>query len=193
MAYQYDVFISYKNHHVTNPWVTKFEEKLRYWLTQELGGNEPEIFFDKESIETGSVWPKRLKDSVKASKCLLCIWTPEYFRSKWCLSEWLSFEERIIYLENTPQPIILPICFHDGEHYPEQAKQRQSFDVRNYSNTNNAFWETQKAIELEDRIKDLCRELAVAIRAVPDYNENFPIIVIDDENPNPPQANRLKL
>ena len=60
MAYQYDIFLSYKNHHVTNPWVVKFEEKLKYWLTQELGGNEPRIFFDKESIDIGTIWPNEL-------------------------------------------------------------------------------------------------------------------------------------
>ncbi|RKR05591.1 TIR domain-containing protein [Flavobacterium sp. 90] len=193
MAYQYDVFISYKNHHVTNTWVIKFEEKLKYWLTQELGGNKPKIFFDKDTIETGNIWPNTLKNGVKTSKCLLCIWTPEYFRSKWCLSEWLSFEERTTYLNNSTHQIILPIRFHDGEHYPAQAKLRQCTDVTNYSNTNNAFWETQKAMELEDTIKDLCKTLAVAIQAVPDFNDNFPIIEIDDENPNPPQANRYKL
>lgn len=191
MAYQYDIFLSYKNHHVTNPWVVKFEEKLKYWLTQELGGNEPRIFFDKESIDIGTIWPNELKDNLKVSKCLLCIWTPEYFRSKWCLSEWKSFEERE--RATNRNKLIHPVQFADGEHYPVEAQNRQTLDVRKYNATMEAFWQTVKAVELEEKIQLLASNLAKAIKAVPDYSEGFPIVIIDDENPNPPTGDRLKL
>ncbi|HTF04415.1 MAG TPA: toll/interleukin-1 receptor domain-containing protein [Bacteroidia bacterium] len=190
MEYAYEVFLSYKNHHVTNPWVIKFEEKLSYWLTQELGGEEPRIFFDRHTIETGTIWPNELRDGIKKSKCLLCIWTPQYFRSKWCLSEWQSFEKREQLAQGSK--LILPLKFHDGEHYPEQAQLRQILDVSNYTNTNSAFWETAKAIELEDKIKDLCKDLARAINSAPAYDVNFPLW-IEKDDPEPPTSTRQKL
>ena len=193
MEYLYDVFISYKNHNVTNPWVTKFEEKLKYWLTQEIGGEEARIFFDKETIEIGSLWPDTLRKGLKLSKCLLCIWTPEYFRSKWCRTEWRSFEARDKQFNlNATYSLIYPIRFADGEHYPQAAKDRQALDVRNFNATLDAFWQTAKAVELEDQIKILAKKLALAIGDVPDYDDNFPIVEIND-NPTPPSNNRLML
>jgi hypothetical protein len=197
MSYKHNVFLSYKNHDVTNFWVTKFVEKLSYWLTQELGGDPALVFFDKDIIETGEQWPQRLKDGIKTSKCLVGIWTPEYFRSKWCLSEWRSFEERerILREEGIQQlthPLIRPLRFHDGEHYPGQAQERQLLDVTNYTSTNMAFWETAKAIELEDKIKDLCKGLAETIRFAPEFNPDFPLCIIEDD-PEPPANTRQKL
>lgn len=191
MPYRYDIFLSYKNHHVTNLWVVKFEENLKYWLTQELGGDEPRIFFDKETIDFGTIWPNELKYGLKVSKCLLCIWTPEYFRSRWCLSEWKSFEERER-ITNRDR-LIHAVQFADGEHYPLEAKNRQALDVRDYNATMEAFWHSLNAVELERRIKSLAVSLAKAIKSVPDYDDGFPIIEIDENDPNPPSAERLKL
>jgi TIR domain len=195
MAYQYDVFISYKNHHVTNHWVIKFEERLSYWLTQSMGGYKPNIFFDKDTIEIGSIWPNKLRNGLKFSKIILCIWTPEYFNSKWCLSEWHSFEERERQFNlNAAYSLVYPIQFADGIYYPDAAQRRQPFDVRDFNATMEAFWLTPKAIELEYKIQDFAEILALGIREAPNYDENFPIIEIN-ENPLPPNnnTNRLKL
>lgn len=196
MAYEFDVFISYKNHSVTNPWVIKFAEQLQYWLTQELGGNKPRIFFDKAgSINIGARWPAKLKTGLQRSKCILCIWTPEYFRSNWCLSEWKSFELRDNTYNNSGQnSLIIPIRFHDGNSYPEDARNRQAVDMSEFAITIDGFWKSEKAIGLIELIRDdLCADLARAINAAPEFEDNFPLVEVQEDNPNPPLTERLKL
>jgi hypothetical protein len=49
--------------------------------------------------------------------------------------------------------LIAPIRFHDGEHFPQEAQEVQSTDVAPYTYTVPAFWASQRALELEDRLK----------------------------------------
>ena len=190
MAYEYDFFLSYKNNNVTNYWVSKFVENLEYWLTQELGGKPPRFFFDKESIETGSKWPSKLQEGIKTSKCLICIWTPEYFRSKWCLSEWESFMERE--KQKDGAELIIPVRFHDGESFPIEAQNRQSLDVRDFNYTVKSFWDGEKAEGLEDLIKKLSLDISRVIKSAPIFEPNFPII-IHQEEPDAPYPTSLRL
>lgn len=181
--YKYDVFISYKNHDLTIGWVTQFEKMLKYCLTQDLGGRDPNIFFDKESIDTGTKWPRELQEGLKYSKTIVCIWTPEYFKSNWCLSEWLSFEEREKIFYKDKINLIFPLRFHDGEHYPENAKERQSIDIRKYNSTLKAFWDSPNALPLEIIIQEFSNNLAKKIRLVPPFREDFPILVDHSVSP----------
>ena len=190
MQYEYDFFLSYKNNSVTNDWVSKFVEKLEYWLTQELEGKPPKCFFDKDSIETGNRWPQKLQDGLKTSKCLICIWTPEYFRSKWCLSEWKSFLEREKQMDGAE--LIIPIRFHDGESFPKEAQERQSLDVRDYNITIPAFWNAEKAIELEVKIKNLSKDVSKIINSAPAFQANFPVIIHTNQ-PTKPGSTNLRL
>lgn len=173
--YEYDVFLSYKQHHVVIDWVKRFKEKFSFWLIQELGGQKPRIFFDKDSIEAGTKWPDKLKLGVKHSKCILCIWTPEYFQSSWCISEWTSFEAREKMLGIDSETIILPVQFCDGEHNPELAKVRQFHDVRDFAYTAEGFWKSEKVIELEDIIKEIAKTCAKMIKNAPPFRDDFPI------------------
>jgi hypothetical protein len=46
--YVYDVFFSYKRHGLTAEWTSQVRARLKFWLTQELGGREPELFVDED-------------------------------------------------------------------------------------------------------------------------------------------------
>ena len=94
MPYEYDVFFSYKRDSESYEWHKKVKEKLEYWLKNELGGLEVNIFFDTEDISSGELWRQKIKSALTKSKCIVCIWSPVYFKSKWCVSEWTTFEER---------------------------------------------------------------------------------------------------
>src|SRR5262245_40512338 len=94
MAYQYDAFFSYKRDRESDAWHERVKDKVIYWLKHELQRQDVRIFFDTEEIRTGMRWRQKLADALRHSKCLICVWSPLYFQSKWCVSEWQTFVER---------------------------------------------------------------------------------------------------
>ncbi len=102
--------------------------QLELWLGEEL--NRPaNIFVDTERIETGMHWPVALQDALRSSRCTVCVWSPSYFQSSWCVSEWKSFRRREEQLGLASHGLIAPLRFHDGEHFPDEAKNVQQADV----------------------------------------------------------------
>lgn len=172
--YEFDVFLSYKRHERIMPWISQVYEQISYWLTQELDGYQAKIFFDQDTIETGSNWPEQLRLGVKKSRCMVGIWSPEYFRSRWCVAEWRSFYERQLLINNHTYRIILPVRFHDGDSFPKEARALQSYDVRKYTSLSPAFWETARAVEIEDKLKLLCVDIAKSVKHAPKYNSSWP-------------------
>src|ERR1035441_2037562 len=94
MDYQYDVFFSYKRDPQSDAWHHEVMEKLRYWLKQELSQLDVPVFFDTEEIRTGVRWRNKLAEALTSSKTMICVWSPLYFQSQWCVSEWKTFAAR---------------------------------------------------------------------------------------------------
>jgi hypothetical protein len=188
--YQYDVFFSYKRHSLTLEWTAWVNARLQFFLSMELG-REANVFFDARAIETGDCWPERLKQAIRSSRCLVGVWSPLYFQSGWCCSEWRSFRERERLLELVPNGLIAPLRYHDGEHFPEDARGVQWIDVAPYTSTSAAFWKSERAIELEDRVKDLARQVAVIVARAPVFQEDWP--VVDADGLAPPKIGLAKL
>jgi hypothetical protein len=179
MSYQYDVFFSYKRDRESDAWHERVRDKLVYWLRQSLNQAQVAIFLDTEDITTGNRWRMKLQSALKASKCVVCIWSPLYFKSKWCVSEWMTFEQR-------GQPLgldlVAPARYYDGEFYPEPAKDRQSPDFSDYASTMPRFWETEHAVEFEKKLlRPFALDLANIIRSAPDFDPNFPIVEASDD------------
>ena len=187
--YEFDVFLSYKRHDLILSWLVEVEKRLSFWLTQELGGKPAKIFFDKESIETGMNWPIRLRDALQKSRCLVGIWSPEYFRSKWCVTEWRTFQERERVLGFNDGRLILPLRFHDGEWFPDDAKAIQCLDVSSCTSTLPAFWDTDRAVELENTIKQFTARVADVVINAPPYDPEWPT---KDADPIEPPKITLK-
>jgi hypothetical protein len=173
--YEYDVFFSYKRHGLTLEWTRGVHTRLKYWITQELGKGEARLFVDDESIETGARWPEKLRDALRLSKCMVCVWSPWYFQSSWCVSEWRSFLEREKRLNMTSHGLIAPMRFHDGEHFPDEARIVQCTDVSPYTSTVPGFWTSGRALELEDQLKAVARSVAGMIRSAPPFEPDWPV------------------
>jgi TIR domain len=98
-GYVHDIFISYRHMGPAHTWVTEyFFPLLKKWLPDYIPSNynfdeEKSIFIDQQ-IETGSSWPIRLNEALHTSRCLLPIWSPQYFRSDWCKAELHTMLER---------------------------------------------------------------------------------------------------
>lgn len=188
--YRYDLFVSYKreprNKQLVTPWLRQVLDRVEYWTRQEMGGTPIRVFFDEESIEVGSDWPNEISEALLSAKCLLPIWSPEYFHSTWCVAEWKSFIKREILIADRGRPacrLIIPIKFHDGSWFPEEAQRVQQLDLSPYTATTQAFWNSHRADELDQLIKDFAPKLARAISQAPPYEAGWPVDLTKPDRP----------
>jgi TIR domain len=177
--YRYDVFFSYKRRDLSLVWTRQVWRRIEFWLTEELGGRKAEMFVDEECIESGDRWPEKLKEAVAVSRCMVCIWAPSYFQSGWCVSEWQSFRKREKILGLKSHGLIAPLRFHDGEHFPEEARSVQWMDVAPYAITLPSFWETTKVVDLEEKLKPFVAAVANIVRQAPPFRQDWPIVEYD--------------
>lgn len=179
LEYSYDAFFSYKRDPESDDWHEKVKEKLEHWLKNEVSDFRG-IFFDRADIGTGELWNSRLKDALLQSKCIVCIWSPAYFRSRHCVSEWKTFQKREEAFK-PKQPLIRPARYHDGVHFPQEARAQQVVDFGPYASTIGRFWDTERACEFEEKhIKKLAVDVAASIEACPECHEQFPLYEATD-------------
>ncbi len=182
--YEYDVFLSYKRHERILHWITQMKEELHFWLSEELPGRKVRIFFDSDSIETGDNWPAKLREGLKTSRCMIGIWSPTYFyNSRWCVSEWQSFMAREKMADMGIGGLVAPITVHDGERFPQEAKEIQQENFAAYYSPATAFWKTQKASELSDKIKGFAEKVARIVRHAPPFDPKWPVVEADPLEP----------
>ncbi len=160
-------------------WVTNhFHPLLEQWLPSHLPYT-PKIFIDR-NIETGSAWPSTLKQALKTSRCLVAVWSPEYFRSSWCLAEWRSMYEREKLIRKQAArktlKLIYPVVFSDGEYFHKDAKNTQSKDLRKWNTPHAVFSQSTEYIVFDKIVQALCKELSGIIQRVPTWQKNWPIV-----------------
>jgi hypothetical protein len=180
--YRYDVFVSYKrepeNKRLVTPWLREVLDRIEYWLRQEMGGHRVAIFFDEDSIEVGDDWPSEIRDSLRSAKCLLPVWSPEYFHSSWCMAEWKSFlarENLVSGRAQRPWRLTAPIKFCDGNWFPPEAQRTKQLDLSVYAATTRAFWSGPRADELDQRIIKFAPTLARIVSEAPEYEADWPV------------------
>lgn len=179
--YIYDVFISYRHKPPVLDWLRNhFYPMVEQRLPDSLPLDHQANLFVDWQIETGSEWPARLRQALSASRCLLAIWSPEYFRSSWCLAEWQTFRarERLhdFRSENNPLGLVYPVCFADGEHFPSEAKRTQYRDLRKWNIPYSSFRETADIVDLDREVQALTVELAAMIKRAPTWQADWPIV-----------------
>jgi hypothetical protein len=179
MAYRYAAFFSYKRDPATDDWHRRVKNILERRLKLELNDTSAEIFFDSSDIRNGEAWPSRLRESLLTSKCIFCVWSTAYFQSRWCTSEWKTFEERAAL---SGRPLIGAARYHDGESYPVEARGRQSEDLSLYASELEVFWSTKAAVRLERKLWDLAKELAEHVKQAPAFDPNFPFVAVPNSS-----------
>lgn len=179
--YKYDIFLSYRRKGPVLDWVDNhFLQLLKDWLNEADGfERDPEIFVDREEINPGMRWPAKLEDALKHSKILVCVWSPSYFRSPWCLAEWKSMQsrEKLLGLGTpaNPEGLVYPVKFNDGESFPQDAKQVQFRDLSRWNNSVKSFRDTPAYVGFEDEIKSIADQLSAMISKAPDWRPDFPV------------------
>ncbi len=194
-GYKYHIFLSYNRSGEVGEWVhNHFYPMLRRRL-ESLLDEEPSIFIDEE-IDIGSPWPQKLSDALNQSCHMVAIWTPSYFRSKWCMAEWRTILER----ESQPDfkvpenycGLVYPVIYSNGNSFPEGAKQTQSrLDLRDYAYPYEQFSKSEKYLEFFDKITDVAKELMTRLDAVPDWSTEWRRLDSSPVLPAQPQFARL--
>jgi hypothetical protein len=124
MAYEYDVFISYRQTSIGNYWVTNYFKPCLEDELREVLGKEPKIFHDNTEIRSGDSLPHKIKNALAKSRCLVALLSGTYFTSEYCSLEFAVMENResrygIPDLDKTKR-LIIPIIVRDGEHLPSK-------------------------------------------------------------------------
>ena len=172
MSYKFDVFLSYSRKSLIEEWVKRFFfEQLNFWLGQEFPARDANIFWDQTGIEPGDRWSDVLKDGLRQSACLVAIWSPSYFKSKWCAAEFSTFLKRASTVKVKPRRLIIPLRWHDGECFPPAAKEIQYCSFEDYT---YLIPETIAYGDFIQSVKHLAKTLKRAIDEAPPF-EDWPI------------------
>ena len=182
MAYQHDIFISYRRLGETRTWIESIYLPLFVnHLSQELGRN-PDIFLDS-MIDDGDSWPNALGNALSSSKVIIILWTKKYLESKWCSCEighMLEREMKCGYRTGINQTgLIFPTIIHDGETMPINLSTIQAkIEMQQYFKlTLNK--DGQRYTEFEDKIKSQVETIASAIDHAPVWQQDWQIEAVN--------------
>lgn len=178
--YQYDVFLSYRRKWPSLDWVQNhFYQRLEGLLGEALP-TPPRIFMDTREIETGQAWPLVLQEALKGSRCIVAVWSAEYFRSPWCVAELNSMLKREHLLgyragSHPDRRLVYPVLFSDGNHLPDYTQGIQYRDLRKWAIPDPVFARSKKIIGFHEEMTKLAEELATLISQTPPWQDNWPI------------------
>lgn len=177
MAYQYDIFLSYKRHSEARQWLVEhFQPLLEFHVELELG-HKVTVFRDDQDDEAGASWPAHLGRALGNSRTLVALWTRTYFHSEWCsreLSMMLARErDEGFRTARRPGGLIVPVVLHDCEQLPRKlvplhyVAMQECFQTRMARNS-------QTAEILAQQIKDrLAPGVASAVKAAPRWRSSW--------------------
>jgi MinD-like ATPase involved in chromosome partitioning or flagellar assembly len=153
--YRYDLFVSYATKSATL--VARFVDELKRKLSLN-------IYIELEEIRAGDA-PEARADALRHSRLLLPLLTPGYFRSRWTIAEWTSFEERE--RRSGYHGLIVPILLQgDADDVPRLFRRAEMVKYEQL----RSFLEIAVAVEH-------------GLRRAPRYRPDFPVIGPDLELP----------
>lgn len=193
LAYEFDLFISYKRSKAASGWVQNhLLPELEMWMS-ELLPHEARIACDVNLVE-GVDWPIQLRNQVHRSRLLLAVWSAPYFRSGWCMAEWQSFRQREVNhkfrTEAKPQGLIYPVRYADGDFFHEDAKTtqcRRDFSSLNYPYDN--FKDSVDYLRFSSAVQSMAEDIVEHLKIVPAWDQNFPLV----EAPTMPEPNMSRV
>jgi TIR domain len=183
MAYEYDVFISYKRGGTRDEWMRDlfmpiFREKLDEAFANH-GLEDPRIFFDQVEIKDGANWEIAIRSAVARSKFMVSICTPTYFRrSEWCMREFAAMYQRAIHLGllaiGNNRGLIRPLMKQRIDSLPEFIRVIQVLDYSRFNQVGPAFRNTQEYLDFQIRLQADTENIAHFIsQYTPEYDPQF--------------------
>ena len=169
MAYQYDVFISYRRTPTTLQWLDDvFLQHFADHLKEEAKNPRLRIFIDRNNIENGDNWKDTICEAAAHSKCVVPVLQPTYFQSEWCVRELAIFlhRHRELGLGNA-QKLVFPVTISDGEHFPNLFGDTQQFEAQKCNRPIESLRGTERYLGFLDHLIDtwvptIAKNLALA-------------------------------
>jgi len=179
MAYEHDIFVSYKRDPEALEWIRRFlKPLLTHRVQMEL--RRPVVVYVHEvgnQIPVGTAWPVELGDVIARTRVLVALWSGDYLSSEWCrqeLSLMLQREQRNrARTARNKFGLVIPIVAHDGETIPEKLAAAQKLEVFDYFNSRMPS-DGVKAEKLADLIALHAKGIAAAINAAPRWDKQWP-------------------
>lgn len=178
MAYQYDVFISYRG--TSREWLRElFLPTFKDFLAEEVGEGV-QVFVDWHDIGAGDAWNERLKNGLALSRCMVSLLLPTYFESHWCKKEFAVFEHRSrqngMLSFQMPHGLIIPIILHGlgGRPFPSAVDETQCLNYQKFYVPNTqGFKQLKKFPRLQEEIKALARRVADTLLNTPEWHPDW--------------------
>jgi hypothetical protein len=179
VAYNYDVFLSYRHAGVVHEWVHEhFYPRLSEWLSG-AATRDVAVFIDS-SIEAGQVWPIALRNALCGSRVMVAVYSPQYFHSAWCQAEFRTILAREaacgLAVGGDARSLIFPVKFNDGEHFPEEATNITFRDLSGWNSPHAVFAETPAYVEFSKAVSELAEEIVRRLDDVPVWDKDWPIV-----------------
>ena len=185
--YSWELFVTYKRDEELTPWVERVLKILTAFLKNDLGGWPPRVYMAPRSIPPGAQWTPALQEGLRGSRCAVGLWSPEYFNSSWCRTEWKSFQERERLKNLTPGSLVYPIALHDLKSLPDEAREYQvTDDLSQFVSYLSSFWDSSRALDLEGQLKQIAKKLAHVIKTAPPFEPSFPFVEVPEADLPPP-------
>jgi len=185
MAYEWDIFISYKKDYSSS--IDKYSLALRKrWLSEiflpylvfalqgELG-RDPKIFWDEQGLDTGDDYANKLIQELSRSKCLIAILSnPYFYDSEWCLREFCFMKLRFTTSrEQFPNTYIFPFLFQPTNTAHPLLSDIHFSNFIKYNKVGKAFTESEDFLKFQDDISRTASELSDVIRQPPAWNDRW--------------------
>ena len=181
IGYEYDVFISYRRTDPVGGWVhNHFFPLLEMWLRESFPpGRHPRIYIDKK-IEAGAEWDESLRYALLRSRCLVSVWSPQYFGREWCLAEWRSMRERERILRQRDNPkltLVYPVKFNDGDSFPPQETGKVQYNDLSMFNCPFAqFKNSVLYLDFDRKMREVAEDVARIALAAPEWEAGWPLV-----------------
>jgi MinD-like ATPase involved in chromosome partitioning or flagellar assembly len=172
-GYAYDLYVSTAGDQATSNWINEFMRRSLWRLRED--GDDLNIFQDIREIEAGELWHSQIREALTRSKILIAFISPRYFRSAWCLAEFMTFLARSQSV--SMQSSIIPIRLSVGADFPEFGSSIQSLDVKDYFYASPAFWTTERSFELESKvIIPFAARVQYLLQSVPEFDPEWEVV-----------------
>lgn len=183
MDYEFEIFLSYPRGSngklaVIENWVNEYFYPLLDFYCNASFESKIRIFKDNAIISSGDLWPEIIRNALAKSKCLVAIWSAEYFRKDWCkkeLSAMLYREQKLGYrTSKNPFGLIVPICAFDGQFFPTIVQNIQQCKWSKYVKVGKAFERSEKYLDFQDdMLMWIENDLAEVLEKAPPWREEW--------------------
>lgn len=170
--YLHEVFLSYRRTALTVRWLPSFIPRFSNELAEQVADlcqrDANDVFHDQNEVLPGMSIPDSIARGLKASRCLVALLSPTYFRSPHCLVEWDTFKLRG---QREGRDLVVPVIIRDGATVRQRIGDTMAADFSPYLIDGAAFKNTECYVEFQYAIQRLAERVGHIIAQAPAWQD----------------------